>query len=59
MIDQAFASRRKMLRACLAGAFGSSGAAAEAIAAAGIPPEVRGEVLDITQFAAIAAGLPA
>lgn len=58
VIDQAFASRRKMLRACLAGAFGSSTAAAEAIAEAGIAPEVRGEVLDVAQFAAIAAQLP-
>ncbi|RRD05476.1 16S rRNA (adenine(1518)-N(6)/adenine(1519)-N(6))-dimethyltransferase RsmA [Arachnia propionica] len=58
VIDRAFASRRKMLRACLAGSFGSGAAASAAIAAAGISPEVRGEVLDIAQFAAIAAELP-
>lgn len=58
VIDQAFSSRRKMLRACLAGLFGSGAAASEAIASAGVSPEVRGEVLDITQFAAIAAALP-
>ncbi|MDO5066924.1 MAG: 16S rRNA (adenine(1518)-N(6)/adenine(1519)-N(6))-dimethyltransferase RsmA [Propionibacteriaceae bacterium] len=58
VIDRAFASRRKMLRACLSGLFGSGTAASRAIAAAGVSPEARGEVLDITQFAAIAAELP-
>ena len=54
VIDLAFAQRRKMLRAALAGRCGGSAAAAEVIAAAGVDPMARGETLDITQFAAIA-----
>ena len=50
----AFASRRKMLRAALSGMFGSSAAASEAIESAGIDPQVRGEALDVMDFAAIA-----
>ena len=54
VIDAAFASRRKMLRAALSGMFGSSAAASEAIESAGIDPQARGEALDVTDFAAIA-----
>lgn len=54
VIDAAFASRRKMLRAALSGMFGSSAAASEAIESAGIDPRARGEALDVTDFAAIA-----
>ena len=57
VIDAAFASRRKMLRAALSGLFGGSAAAAEAIESAGLDPQVRGEVLDVAAFAAIASRL--
>lgn len=57
VVDAAFAQRRKMLRAALAGIAGSSAAAVAAIEAAGVNPQARGEVLDIGQFAAIAAAL--
>ena len=58
VIDAAFAQRRKMLRAALAGLFGSSALAEAALVAAGIDPTARGETLDIVQFAAIAEQLP-
>ena len=58
VIDEAFKSRRKMLRSALAGLFGSAAGAAAAIEAAGLDPQVRGEVLSIGQFAAVAAQLP-
>lgn len=58
VIDAAFAQRRKMLRAALAGLFGSAAAASSAIEAAGIDPQLRGEMLGVTEFAAIAAQLP-
>jgi 16S rRNA (adenine1518-N6/adenine1519-N6)-dimethyltransferase len=54
VIDAAFAQRRKTLRAALAGWAGSADAAAEAVRAAGIDPGMRGEALDVAQFAAIA-----
>lgn len=54
VIDAAFAQRRKMLRAALAGLAGSATAAAEAITAAGLDPRVRGERLGVTDFARIA-----
>lgn len=57
VVDAAFAQRRKMLRAALAPIAGSSGAAEDAIIAAGIEPTARGEILDITQFGNIAARL--
>lgn len=57
VIDAAFAQRRKMLRAALAARVGS--VATEAIEAAGIDPRVRGEVLDVEQFARIASELAA
>ncbi|GAA4889264.1 16S rRNA (adenine(1518)-N(6)/adenine(1519)-N(6)) -dimethyltransferase RsmA [Tessaracoccus lubricantis] len=54
VVDAAFAQRRKMLRAALAGMAGSSAAASAAIEAAGLDPQLRGEMLDIEAFARIA-----
>jgi len=54
VIDAAFAQRRKMLRSALSGLFGSSAAASAALAAVGIDPQARGEVLGVTDFARIA-----
>jgi len=54
VVDAAFAQRRKMLRGALAGLFGSAAAASAALAAAGVDPQARGEVLGITDFARIA-----
>ncbi len=54
-IDAAFAQRRKTLRAALAGWAGSAALAEEALRAAGVDPQARGERLGIEQFAAIAA----
>ncbi|MGI3782678.1 MAG: rRNA adenine N-6-methyltransferase family protein, partial [Janthinobacterium lividum] len=54
VVDAAFGQRRKMLRSALAGLAGSSAAAVEALEAAGVDPQVRGEVLDVTAFARIA-----
>lgn len=59
VVDAAFAQRRKMLRSALAGVFGSSAVASEALEAAGVDPTLRGETLTIEQFAAIAGRLPA
>ena len=53
LIDAAFAQRRKMLRAALAGIFGSSAAAEQVLVAAGIDPTLRGETLLIDSFVAI------
>ncbi|HET7723942.1 MAG TPA: 16S rRNA (adenine(1518)-N(6)/adenine(1519)-N(6))-dimethyltransferase RsmA [Propionibacteriaceae bacterium] len=58
VVDAAFGQRRKMLRAALAGTFGSSAAATEALERAGVDPTLRGETLTIGQFAAIAEHLP-
>jgi 16S rRNA (adenine1518-N6/adenine1519-N6)-dimethyltransferase len=58
VIDAAFAQRRKMLRSALAGMFGSSAAAAEALAGIGIDPQARGEVLGIADFVQVAKILP-
>ncbi|MGD8215161.1 16S rRNA (adenine(1518)-N(6)/adenine(1519)-N(6))-dimethyltransferase RsmA [Aestuariimicrobium sp. Y1814] len=57
VIDAAFAQRRKMLRAALAGLCGGSAAASEVIERAGFDPQARGETLDITAFAKIAESL--
>ncbi len=54
VVDAAFAQRRKMLRGALAGFFGSSADAADALEAAGVDPQARGEVLGIAEFARIA-----
>lgn len=58
VIDAAFSQRRKMLRAALAGLIGSSSAASELIEAAGVDPQLRGEMLDVAAFAAIAEQVP-
>jgi 16S rRNA (adenine1518-N6/adenine1519-N6)-dimethyltransferase len=55
VVDAAFAQRRKTLRAALAGWAGSPAAAEAALRAAGIDPSQRGEQLDVTAFARIAA----
>ena len=48
VVDAAFAQRRKMLRSALSGLVGSSAAASDALlAAAGVDPQVRGEMLDV------------
>ena len=54
VIDAAFAQRRKMLRSALAPWAGSVNEAERRLRAAGIDPSVRGETLDVTQFAALA-----
>ncbi|QGF25184.1 16S rRNA (adenine(1518)-N(6)/adenine(1519)-N(6))-dimethyltransferase RsmA [Raineyella fluvialis] len=58
VIDAAFSQRRKMLRSALAGMFGSSAAAVEALQAAGLDPTSRGETLTVNDFAAIAERVP-
>jgi len=59
VIDAAFSQRRKMLRAALSGLAGSSAASSAAIEAAGIDPQLRGEMLAVGAFAAIAEQLAA
>jgi 16S rRNA (adenine1518-N6/adenine1519-N6)-dimethyltransferase len=54
-IDAAFAQRRKTLRAALAGWAGSAPEAERLLRAAGIDPSTRGEQLDVTAFADLAA----
>ena len=58
VVDAAFGQRRKMLRGALSGLFGSSEAASDAIAAAGVDPTARGEALGVDEFLAIARQLP-
>jgi 16S rRNA (adenine1518-N6/adenine1519-N6)-dimethyltransferase len=53
-VDAAFAQRRKTLRAALAGWAGSPTRAEAVLRAAGIPPRLRGEALDVTAFARLA-----
>jgi 16S rRNA (adenine1518-N6/adenine1519-N6)-dimethyltransferase len=55
VVDAAFAQRRKTLRAALAGWAGSPAAAEQVLRAAGIDPQARGEALDVTAFARLAA----
>ena len=55
VVDAAFAQRRKTLRAALAGWAGSAAAAEEALRRAGVDPGARGEMLDVADFARIAA----
>lgn len=57
VIDGAFAQRRKMLRSALAGLFGSSAQAEQALIRAGVDPTARGETLDIDAYVRIAAQL--
>ncbi|WP_353943077.1 16S rRNA (adenine(1518)-N(6)/adenine(1519)-N(6))-dimethyltransferase RsmA [Streptomyces sp. HUAS MG91] len=54
VVDAAFAQRRKTLRAALAGWAGSAQAAEEALVAAGVSPQARGEALTVEEFARIA-----
>jgi len=54
VIDAAFAQRRKTLRAALSGHYGSGAAAEEALRAADIDPQLRGEKLDVTDFVRLA-----
>lgn len=54
VVDAAFGQRRKMLRAALSGLCGSSTLASQALERAGVDPQVRGEVLQVTDFARIA-----
>ena len=58
VVDAAFSQRRKMLRSALASIAGSSASASEALIAAGVDPQARGEVLDIAAFSRIAETLP-
>jgi 16S rRNA (adenine1518-N6/adenine1519-N6)-dimethyltransferase len=55
VVDAAFAQRRKTLRSALAGWAGSAHAAEAHLRAAGVDPSARGEQLDVTTFARIAA----
>ncbi|MCZ7431661.1 16S rRNA (adenine(1518)-N(6)/adenine(1519)-N(6))-dimethyltransferase RsmA [Streptomyces sp. WMMC1477] len=54
VVDAAFAQRRKTLRAALSGWAGSAANAEQALRAAGVSPQARGESLTVTDFAAIA-----
>jgi 16S rRNA (adenine1518-N6/adenine1519-N6)-dimethyltransferase len=58
VIDAAFATRRKQIRAALRPLAGSSEAAERALTHAGIDPTARGEVLTVADFARIAEGMP-
>ena len=57
VVDAAFAQRRKTLRSALAGLAGSATAAETALRAAGIDPSLRGEQLDVADFARLADAL--
>lgn len=54
LIDAAFAQRRKTLRACLTGVYGSGAAAEAALREAGIDPQLRGEKLAVEDFVRLA-----
>jgi 16S rRNA (adenine1518-N6/adenine1519-N6)-dimethyltransferase len=58
VVDAAFATRRKALRAALARWAGSPAAAEVRLRAAGIDPATRGEQLSVTDFARLAATEP-
>ena len=58
-IDAAFAQRRKSLRSALASWAGGPDAADAALRSAGVDPGLRGERLDVSEFAAIAEHRPA
>ena len=58
VVDAAFASRRKGLRAALSRWAGSPAAAEVRLRAAGIDPSTRGEQLSVTDFARLAATDP-
>jgi 16S rRNA (adenine1518-N6/adenine1519-N6)-dimethyltransferase len=54
VVDAAFGQRRKTLRSSLSRLTGSTEAAQAALVAAGVDPGLRGEVLELPQFVAIA-----
>jgi 16S rRNA (adenine1518-N6/adenine1519-N6)-dimethyltransferase len=54
VVDAAFGQRRKMLRSALSELAGSSAAASAAVVAAGLDPQLRGEMLTVLEFARIA-----
>ncbi len=54
VVDAAFAQRRKTLRAALGPWAGSPARAEAVLRAAGVDPSLRGERLDVTDFARIA-----
>jgi 16S rRNA (adenine1518-N6/adenine1519-N6)-dimethyltransferase len=58
VIDAAFSQRRKTLRAALAGWAGAAAEAERRLRAAGIDPGLRGEALDVAEFARLAAVHP-
>jgi len=58
VIDAAFRQRRKTLRAALAGWAGTPAEAERRLRAAGLDPGARGESLDVSQFARLAAVPP-
>jgi 16S rRNA (adenine1518-N6/adenine1519-N6)-dimethyltransferase len=58
VVDAAFAQRRKTLRAALASWAGSAAEAERRLRAAGVDPGLRGEALDVTAYARIAAAAP-
>ncbi len=58
VVDAAFGQRRKTLRSALAGWAGSADRAEAALVAAGLDPRLRGERLDIADFARIAEHRP-
>ena len=58
VVDAAFATRRKALRAALTPWAGSPAAAEQRLRAAGIDPGTRGEKLSVTDFARLAATDP-
>lgn len=55
VIDAAFAQRRKTLRSALSQIAGSPATAEQALIAAGVLPQARGEELDVGDFARVAA----
>jgi 16S rRNA (adenine1518-N6/adenine1519-N6)-dimethyltransferase len=55
VVDAAFAQRRKTLRAALASWAGSAAEAERRLRAAGVDPGLRGEALDVSAYARIAA----
>ncbi|MEO6473019.1 MAG: 16S rRNA (adenine(1518)-N(6)/adenine(1519)-N(6))-dimethyltransferase RsmA [Aeromicrobium sp.] len=57
VVDAAFAQRRKTLRSTLTGIAGSAVAAEEALLAAGVSPQARGEAIGVEDFVRIAACL--
>jgi 16S rRNA (adenine1518-N6/adenine1519-N6)-dimethyltransferase len=54
VVDAAFAQRRKTLRSALARLVGSPAAAEDVLRAASVDPSLRGEQLDVVDFARIA-----